>query len=58
MRNDLRQNGLCLVTQRVVGSIVAMRCEFEWLHKLPLEVYSQADRNLVSSKANNRNEFD
>lgn len=57
MRNDLRQNGLCLVTQRVIWGIVAMRCEFKRLHKLPLEVYSQADGNLVSSKADNRNEF-
>jgi hypothetical protein len=58
MRNDLRQNGLCLVTQGVIGGIVTMRCEFERLHKLPLEVYSQADGDLVSSKADNRNEFD
>ncbi len=53
MCDDLCQNRLSLVTQRVVGRIVAVRCEFERLHELPLEVYSQADGNLVSSKAEN-----
>lgn len=53
MCDDLRQNGLSLITQRVVGRIVAVRCEFEWLHELPLEVYSQADGDLVSRKAGN-----
>ena len=54
MCDDLRQNGLCLVTKCIIGCVVSMSRKLERLRKLPLEIYSQADGNLISSKAKNQ----
>lgn len=50
MRHDLGEYALCLVPKCVVRRVVAMGGKFERCHQLPLEINSQADWNLISSK--------
>jgi hypothetical protein len=51
MRDDLSEDRLCLVPERIVGRLIPVRCELEWFLELPLKVQCQAHGNLVTSKS-------
>ncbi len=51
MGNNLCQYGLRLVPKGIVGGLIAMCRELEWLLELPLEVQLQAHWHLVTSKS-------
>jgi hypothetical protein len=51
MSNNLRQNGLGLVPKGIVGRLISVCRELEWLHELPLEVQLQAYGYLVTSES-------
>jgi len=50
MSNNLRQDRLCLVSERFIWGSISMCCELEGFGQLPLEVYPQADWDLVAGK--------
>jgi hypothetical protein len=51
MSDNLCQDRLGLVPKRIVGRLISVRCEFERLLELPLEVQRQAHWNLVTGES-------
>jgi len=53
--NNLRQDRLCFVSERLIWGSISMCCELEGFGQLPLEVYPQADWDLVAGKTTKLN---
>jgi hypothetical protein len=51
MSNNLCQDGLGLVSKRIVGRLIPVRRQFERLLELPLEVQLQTHWDLVAGES-------
>jgi hypothetical protein len=50
-RDNLCQDGLGFFPKRIIGCLIAVCHELEWLLELPLEVQRQEDWNLIASES-------